>query len=182
MKSTALCLIVLIAVSQAASLFEKYPINFSKKRSFLTLLTQVEAKLASGGPLDTITKMLNDFKTQITEEQVQHDNLYKQQQQECSTETDFRQKEIDDAVGAFKSASETLDGCTSQAVRAEGDLSLTKKQLGESRQYLVIIEDQRQREAYNFDTQKNVYETYKKTIEELLIMVEEFFAGEGNFL
>lgn len=42
----------------------------------MTLLTQVEAKLKSGGPLDTITKMLNDFKSEITDEQVTHDNLW----------------------------------------------------------------------------------------------------------
>jgi hypothetical protein len=37
-------------------------LNFSPKRSIFNLLTQIEAKLKVGGPLDSITKMLDEFK------------------------------------------------------------------------------------------------------------------------
>lgn len=50
--------------------------NFGPKRSIFNLLTQIEAKLKLGGPLDAITKMLDDFKKEITNEQLSHDNLW----------------------------------------------------------------------------------------------------------
>jgi len=68
MKLLALCLIILIASSHATSLFDKYPLNFSSKRSIMTLLTQVESKLKAGGPLDAINRMLDDFVTEVTTE------------------------------------------------------------------------------------------------------------------
>jgi hypothetical protein len=76
MKAVALLLVIIMVTSNATSLYDKYPLNFSPKRSILTLLTQVEAQLKAGGPLDAITKMLDDFVTEVTEEQVQHDSLF----------------------------------------------------------------------------------------------------------
>jgi len=58
------------------SIYDKYPLNFSSKRSIMTLLNQVESMLKNGGPLDAITKMLTEFETTIKEEQYSHDNLY----------------------------------------------------------------------------------------------------------
>ncbi len=66
MRTAALCLILLIVSANATSLFDKYPLNFSAKRSIMTLLTQVEAKLKMGGPLDAITKLLEDFVTEVS--------------------------------------------------------------------------------------------------------------------
>jgi hypothetical protein len=34
----------------------------------MTLLTQIEATLKNGGPMDAVTKLLDDFKKEITEE------------------------------------------------------------------------------------------------------------------
>jgi hypothetical protein len=64
MKSIVICLIVLLASATAVKLTlqDKFPLNFGSKRSIMTLLTQIEAKLKSGGPMDAITKMLDDFK------------------------------------------------------------------------------------------------------------------------
>lgn len=56
MKSFIVFAIVLLGVSQAitSGTTEMYgfPINFSERRSILTLLTQVEALMKNGGPLD----------------------------------------------------------------------------------------------------------------------------------
>lgn len=78
MKSIAICLIVMLACASAVKLTlqDKYPLNFSPKRSIMTLLTQIEAKIKAGGPMDAITKMLDDFKTEITNEQLTHDALW----------------------------------------------------------------------------------------------------------
>jgi hypothetical protein len=51
-------------------------ISFSPQRSILTLLSQVEAQMKSGGPLEAVLKLLDTFRTTVTEEQVAHDNLH----------------------------------------------------------------------------------------------------------
>jgi hypothetical protein len=67
MKFFAIFALVLVAVS-ATSLYDKYPINFSQKRSIMALLTQVEEKLKAGGPMDAITRILGEFRTEIVSE------------------------------------------------------------------------------------------------------------------
>jgi len=64
----AVCLIAIICMASATSLFDKYPMNFGPKRSIMTLLTQIESKMKAGGPLDAITKMLDEFVATVTEE------------------------------------------------------------------------------------------------------------------
>lgn len=181
MRVAALCLLVLIVGASATSLFEKYPLNFSSKRSIMTLLTQVEAKLKSGGPLDAITRLLEDFVTEVTEEQVQHDQLFASQQKECADEFGFRESEIQQANAALAEAQETLDGCNSQQVRAQQDLQTTRKQLAEDRNFLALIEDTRRREAYQFETSTNVYQTVTRAVDEALVILEEIWSGESSF-
>lgn len=60
-------------------MFMGVPMNFGPRRSFITLLTQIEARMKMGGPFDAISKMLDDFKQVVTEEQVAHDNLFEKQ-------------------------------------------------------------------------------------------------------
>jgi predicted nucleic acid-binding Zn-ribbon protein len=182
MRTAALFLIVLIVCGNATSLFDKYPMNFSPKRSIMTLLTQVEAKLKAGGPLDAITRMLDEFVTEVTEEQVQHDELYATQQRECADEFSFRESEIAQASSALSEAQETLDGCNSQKVRAEQDYEVTKRQLAENRNFLALVEDTRIREAYAFETKRGVYDVTGRAIEEALTILEEIWAGEASFL
>jgi hypothetical protein len=66
MKSVAIFIVLLIAVAHGSqtgmTTFLGVELNFSPKRSIFNLLTQIEAKLKVGGPLDTITKMLDEFK------------------------------------------------------------------------------------------------------------------------
>lgn len=76
MKTFFAILIIALVGVNAASLMERYPINYSPQRSIMTLLTQVESQLKSGGPLDAIQTLLKDFATTVTEEQVAHDNLW----------------------------------------------------------------------------------------------------------
>jgi len=113
---------------------------------------------------------------------VQHDQLYQSQQKECAEEFGFRQSEIQQAVAALAEAQETLDGCTSQKVRAQQDLETTKRQLAEDRNFLALVEETRRREAYTFETQTNVYQAISRAIEEALAILEEIWSGESSFL
>jgi hypothetical protein len=46
--------------------------------------------LKTGNPLDTVSKMLEDFKTGVNREQLAHDDLYARQKGECDSEIGFR--------------------------------------------------------------------------------------------
>lgn len=182
MKVLAIFLVAMVFSTHAMSLFEKYPMNYSSKRSIMTVLTQVESKLKTGGPLDAITKMLDEFVTAVTEEQVQHDELFEKQNAECEDEFSFRKKEVADAVAAMREAQETLDGCQAQHVRATGDLAITKKQLSENRAFLATIEATRRREAYNFETKATAFTMLTQAIEDALVILQEIWDGQATFL
>jgi predicted lipase len=185
MKTAVIFIALLLAVSQATesgmTSFLGFQMNFGPKRSIFNLLTQIEAKLKLGGPLDLITKMLEDFKTEITNEQLSHDALFAKQQQSCAEELSFRDKEIQDATGALKAGQETLDGCKSQSVRASGDLAISKKQFQETGEYLIVIQDVRKRDQYNYETQVTELNQLKSLFEECLVFIEEIFQGEKSF-
>lgn len=172
MKAVAVFLIAMIVCSSATSLFDKYPINFSSKRSIMTLLTQVESKLKLGGPLDSITRMLQDFVTEVTQEQVSHDDLIANNRRECATEENFRSNEIKAADAALSEGQATLDSCSSQQNRATQDLATTYNQLQENKAFLAIIEDTRVREAYNFATASEVYRQTSTAIDSALNLLE----------
>jgi hypothetical protein len=148
----------------------------------MTLLTQIEATMKAGGPLDAIEKMLVDFKQTITEEQVTHDNLHTRQVEECSGETDYRDKEIADAKAAIAASTETLNGCEAQQLRAVGDLAITKRALNENRSYLVLIEESRRRDAYDYETNTNALSAIIKAVEESLVILETISSGEEEFI
>jgi hypothetical protein len=152
MKTAAILLVVLVASVCASNMFNEMPLNFGASRSILTLLTQVEAKLKTNGPLDAITRMLDDFKKTVNDEQIAHDGLFARQEKECASEYEFREKAVREAEGALKSATETLNGCQAQSIRAKGDLDTTKKQLMENRNFLASLLQLRKQEEYDFET------------------------------
>lgn len=80
MKVFVICFIALIASTNGLQMFEKYAglMNFSKKRSIMAVMTQVEAHLKNGGPLDAITTILAEFEEAIVQEQIAHDALHEQ--------------------------------------------------------------------------------------------------------
>jgi hypothetical protein len=65
----------MIAATSGLQMFEKYPalINFSAKRSIMSVMAQVEAHLKNGGPMDAITRILAEFEQSIHAEQLAHD-------------------------------------------------------------------------------------------------------------
>jgi len=78
MKAIVLCLICFLAVTNGASMLEKYEhvFSFSQKRSIMNVMTQVEATIKAGGPLDAITRILAEFEQELRNEQIAHDALY----------------------------------------------------------------------------------------------------------
>jgi hypothetical protein len=67
MRAVAILLIALVLGSNA-SLVTKYPIEYSNRRSIMSVMVEVESKIKSGGPLDTVNGVLNEFKAAVNEE------------------------------------------------------------------------------------------------------------------
>jgi len=67
MKVLAICLIALIAAANGMTMLERYPsaFNFSKKRSIMSVMAQVEATIKANGPLDAITRVLDEYENEI---------------------------------------------------------------------------------------------------------------------
>jgi septal ring factor EnvC (AmiA/AmiB activator) len=174
----AVFIVALIACASATSLFTQFPMDFSKRRSILAVLTQVETQLKMGGPLDAITKALDDFKNAIEEEQATHDALKDKQDQECEEEFKLREEAVAEAESALKEATETLDGCKAQKVRADGDLAITKKQLAENQQFLINAVNARQKEHYEFETLQGKHEQVVAAIDAAINYINDFAASE----
>merc|ERR1712113_437630 len=115
-----LCLIAIVAFASATSMLERYPTAFtmSKKRSIMNVMVQVEAHLKANGPMDAITRILNEFEQEINAEQLAADQLYERQTAECEDEFAFRLAEIAEAQAAITEATETLQGAQQQLARA----------------------------------------------------------------
>ena len=66
MKYFAIFVLAMVAVN-GLQMYEKYPnlMNFSAKRSIMAVMSQVEAHLANNGPLDAITRLLDEYEDNI---------------------------------------------------------------------------------------------------------------------
>jgi len=69
-KVFAIFCIALVASASATSMLEKYSgaFTFNKKRSIMNVMAQVEATLKNGGPMDAITRILDEFDAEIRAE------------------------------------------------------------------------------------------------------------------
>jgi hypothetical protein len=87
-----------------SSLVAKHPLDFSIKRSIMNVMMEVESKLKTNSPLDTVKEVLNEFKGAVNEEQVDHDDVYGAQKVECDSELAYRNTEVLDSSAALRDA------------------------------------------------------------------------------
>jgi len=179
-----LCLIAIVAFASATSMLERYPTAFtmSKKRSIMNVMVQVEAHLKANGPMDAITRILNEFEQEINAEQLAADQLYERQTAECEDEFAFRLAEIAEAQAAITEATETLQGAQQQLARAKSDLAITKKQIKEKTAELLNVHTVRKREKYAFDTNQGVFAIVHPAIADALEYLDALAAGEVSFV
>jgi len=181
MRVAILC-IVLLASANAMTLMEKYPLNFSTKRSIMTLMAQVDEKIKAGGPYDAITRILDEFEQGIQDEQTKHNELHAENQASCAEEISFRQNAVREAEGAIKEATVTLEGCESQLNRAKADLRASENQLANTRQSLGILERERIEQHEIFQKDQIAYDALINGIAEALQIVEELRSGSASFV
>ena len=182
MKFQAIFLIMLIASSMAVSLFKRYPINYTPKRNLFKVLSEVRSKIAEGGSMSAVIKLLDDLKSEVQNEQTSHDAVASQQQASCQQELDFRAKEISDADDALTSANSQLTSCQDSLTRAQTDLSnnlLTQQDLTDQKSQLV---------AYRADEESAYLERVQDhnnavdAVDVALDLLDEIFSGEESFV
>jgi exonuclease VII small subunit len=179
----AVCLAVMVLCANATTNFKVFPpMNLKPARNLVSVLTQVEAQIKSGGPLEIINEVLDGFQHEIVQEQAAHDELHARATTECESEFDFRRREVNDANSALKEGETTLAGCTDQLRRAQADLKFVTSSDTETQQYYAELLDRRAREAADFESEKKAYEHDSAALDGALDILEEIFEGEADFI
>jgi hypothetical protein len=124
--------------------FKKFPpMNLKPARNIVSVLTQIEAQIKAGGPLEIINDTLDNFVNEITGEQASHDELHAQSEAACDDEFVFRRREVNDANSALKEGSQTLSGCQDQLRRSDSDYTFIQSTLQDTRNFYEAILDRR---------------------------------------
>jgi ABC-type microcin C transport system permease subunit YejB len=77
----------------------------------MSVLSQVEAKLKAGGPVEQVIRLLEEYEEQIRTEQANHDALYERQTVECEDEAAYRAQEVKEATSALADGRSQLSSC-----------------------------------------------------------------------
>ncbi|KAM3131060.1 hypothetical protein pb186bvf_016872 [Paramecium bursaria] len=181
MRSLVICAILLLATANAASLTQKYPFNYSKKRSIMAVMMEVEAKLKSKSPLDAILNVLNDFRDAVNTEQVNHDEIYNVQQTECASEHEFRSKQVTDASNVLRDSSAQLSSCETQKARTSNQFNVNEQQTFSNEEHLNIVLATRDAEEAYFKKRSQDYEDALHAIDEASDILTSIYSGSGSF-
>ena len=145
MKVIALLLIALISVN-CVSLTQKYPFDYSKTRSIMNVMMEVENKLKNKSPLEAILNVLNDYRDAVNQEQVSHDEIHSTQERERNSENEFRAAQVQDATNVLRDSSAQLRACQNQKIRAENDLEVNEAQTFNNEEHLTYVNAMRDQE------------------------------------
>jgi len=179
---SAVCLLALVICGFATTNYKVMsPMNTKSSRNLVAVLTQVEAMMKSGGPIEMVHEVLSEFENEITSEQSAHDGLHEQASVECEKEADFRRREVADATSTLREAEATLQGCQDQTRRANSDLKSANSALIETRNRLAVLGERRQQEAATFAADQALFEFSSANVSEVIEFLDELLAGEGEF-
>jgi hypothetical protein len=156
--------------------------NTKKERSIVEVMVQVEAALKTNGPLEIVTRTLDNFEHEITSEQASHDELIERSRVECASEFDFRRREVADATAALREGQATLEGAQDQLRRASSDLKFVSGSLVDYREYIENLSERRVREANEFAQEQSTYELDVAAVSEAVELLEGIFSGEEEFV
>ncbi|KAM3144940.1 hypothetical protein pb186bvf_002945 [Paramecium bursaria] len=179
-KMKVIALLVVLAVANA-SLATKYPLQYGGKRSIMNIMMEVENKLKSGGPLETVTGVLNGFKNAVGFEQAQHDEVQQLQAAECASEIAYRSGEVQQANNILRTASEILK--TSQILigKTSSTLQAVANILTQTRQHIGIINDIRKEQGQSYNRAAVTFNEALNAIDDSLDLVAEHSSGKTTF-
>ncbi|EGR29383.1 hypothetical protein IMG5_156800, partial [Ichthyophthirius multifiliis] len=180
-QSIAFCLLLLVIGSQTVLMSEKQT-TFKKMRSIITIMSQVQTKLTTNGPINDIADLLFNYFQEIIQEQINHDTLFERQKKECDEEAEYRAKEVKDGQQAHDSAQVTLEHCNSQNNRAERDLSNNLDEQQKTRVYLQNLILTREQQAAKFQEDTQSYKANSAAVDEAISILQEIWSGQSEFI
>ena len=181
MKSVAIFLVMMLVSTNAISLLQRYPLNFTPKRSISDVLAEVKAQIKTGAPLGAVLELLSDLRNQIKLEQNSHENVANAQRSECDAEVKFRQSEISDAVEANSTATTELKSCTLALETARVNLVNNRNQQQFLRQTLSDAATRRHEEENVFSQRRIDHNNALQAIVEAIALLDQLFQGAPSF-
>ena len=180
MKTIA-TLVVLLVIANAG-VFQKYPIQYGGKRSIMNIMMEVENKIKSKSPLDTIKGVLDQFKGAVSDEQNTHDEVYGAQKTECDSEISYRSNEVTDATNTIKTASGILKVSNILKIKAEATINATDDILNVVSAHIGLINDVRKEDTQTYNRGAVVFNDAINAIDDSIDLVAEFKNGGSSFV
>lgn len=157
------------------SLLERYQIISPIKKSLKDVVITVQMKLKSGAPLDSILKLIDDLKTDVSEEQTRHDKVYNDQMLECQDEYKFRSQQVDDSSTALEKAIRERNSCNDTRIKDLVDYEMNQKGQKETQENLFILEEQINKLLEEFKTKEEDHNQALNALKSCLDILGQLF-------
>jgi hypothetical protein len=86
--------------------------------------------------------MLDDIKSDVTEEQIRHDKVYNDQMLECQDEYKFRLQQVDDSSSTLEKAVRERDSCNGTRIKDVVDYEVNQATQKQTQDNLDLVEEQ----------------------------------------
>ncbi|KAM3147833.1 hypothetical protein pb186bvf_000161 [Paramecium bursaria] len=180
MRLVAITLLLLIGNSMAQDYVKRYPIIGSKKPSMISILTEIESKLTTGGSTDTAVNFLDSLRASIDSEQIRHDQLFTDQRNQCTSELDLRTKDVKDAEQVLNRATEQFENCSTSKKKADAELDNNLDNQKATDTDIKILDSIRQAGSANYNAKKQDHIDALRSIQESLKILDSFQSGGAS--
>ncbi|CAD8188168.1 unnamed protein product (macronuclear) [Paramecium tetraurelia] len=181
MKVIAVTLVLLLAgKALAGDLTNRYPIIGKSKPTLVSILTELESKLSSGGSIDTAVNFLSNLRASIDSEQIRHDQLYTDQRNQCNAELELRTKDVKDAEQVLNRATEQYENCSTSKKKADAELDNNLDSQKATDTDIKILDSIRQAGATNYNAKKQDHIDALRSIQESLKILDSFQSGGAS--
>ncbi|CAD8099866.1 unnamed protein product [Paramecium sonneborni] len=177
MKIFALLLILVIV----SGTNHQNRLNYTKQRSMTAIMAEVEIKIKSHAPLDAVLNVLTLFRDSVNEEQVNHDQIFNLEQNECQNEYEFRNAEIQNAKNTLRDSNAQLSICQYTKQRTTDQQQVNQQQENTFQQHLNTILTTAESEQGYFKKRSRQYEDSLHSIDEALTILEGISNGYRSF-
>ncbi|CAD8183385.1 unnamed protein product [Paramecium octaurelia] len=171
-------LLILVLVSATN---HQHRLNYTKQRSITAVMAEVELKIKSHAPLDAVLNILTLFRDSVNEEQVNHDQIFVVELNECQGEYDFRNAEIQNARSTLRDSNAQLNICQYSKQRTIEQQQVNQQQENTFQQHLNTILKTADSESAYFKKRSRQYEDSLNSIEEALTILQGISFGYRSF-
>ncbi|CAD8138122.1 unnamed protein product [Paramecium pentaurelia] len=180
MKVTITLLVVLALAN--AGMVQKFPLTYGGKRSIMNIMVEVENKIKSHSPLDTIKGVLDNFKSAVAQEQGTHDEVYAAQQAECESEISYRRAEVEDATGTLKIANGILKTSNILLKKTQATLGETENILNSVSLHIDLINDVRKEDTQSYNRGAVTFNDAINAIDDAIDLGVALVKGEASLI